>query len=70
MWKGCNNLKSASSSESDSAATAGATILSKVETTQKLQPQSSVAEHRTQDQVKRSNTQTVTLLIFIHSYIA
>jgi hypothetical protein len=71
----CNDLLSASASASasdsgsDSGTVASAVIVSTFATIQGWQQQSSGAELRTQDQVERSNTQTVTLQILIHSFV-
>jgi hypothetical protein len=58
-----------SDSGSDSATIASAVIVSTVATIQGLQQQSSGVELRTQDQVERSNLQTVTLPILMHSFV-
>jgi hypothetical protein len=60
---------SASDSGGDSVAIASAVTLSVVSTTRGLQQYTSEAQPRTQDQVERSNAQTVTLTILIHSYV-
>jgi hypothetical protein len=68
-----NDLISASASDSDSgsdsATITSAVNLSTVARIQGLQQRSSGAELRTQDQVERSNAQTVTLPILTHSYV-
>jgi hypothetical protein len=66
----CDDLVSASAidSGSDSATMASAVIVSTVAKIQGLQQYSSEAEPRTQDQVTRSNAQTVTLPMLTHSY--
>jgi hypothetical protein len=58
-----------SGSGSDNATIASAVIVSTVARIQGLQQQPSGAELRIQDQVERSNPQTVTLRILIHSYV-
>jgi hypothetical protein len=67
----CKDPISASASDSagDSVAIASAVTLSVVSTIRGLQQYTSEAEPRTQDQVEGSNAQTVTLPIFIHSYV-
>jgi len=59
----CKDFRSASTSESsgDGAEIISGVILSIVSTIQVLQQYTSEAETRTQDQVQRSNAQTVTL---------
>jgi hypothetical protein len=67
----CKDLISASASVSggDSVAIASAVTLSVVSKIRGLQQRISEAELRTQDQVERSNAQTVTLPILTHSYV-
>jgi hypothetical protein len=67
----CKDPISASASDSggDSVAIASAVTLSVVSTIRGLQQHTSEAELRNQDQVERSNAQTVTLPIRINSYV-
>jgi hypothetical protein len=67
----CKDLVSASASVSggDSVAIASAVTLSVVSTIRGLQQHTPEAEPRTQDQVERSNAQTVTLPVLTHSYV-
>jgi hypothetical protein len=66
----CKQLISVVANDSKNATVTSVVILSTIVTILLLQKLSSEAELGAQDQVERSNAQTITLLIIIHSYIA